>query len=66
MHHINEMRGGRDNDPEFFSRFRAQGAFAALMRQRFEKARAKHGLDGARMELDSTRFRPPSDQLSLF
>ncbi len=65
MAHITEMRGGRDNDPDFFSRFRARGPYAALMRQRFEKARAKHGLDQRRLELDCSRFRVPTSQLSL-
>jgi DNA repair photolyase len=66
MAHIAEMRGGKDNDPRFFDRFRAQGAYAALMRQRFEKAVAKHGLGRHRAELDCTRFQAPTDQLSLF
>ncbi|MEI6485132.1 MAG: PA0069 family radical SAM protein [Sphingomonadales bacterium] len=66
MHHIQEMRGGRDNDPNFFSRFRAAGPYAALMRQRFERACAAHGLSRERIPLDTTRFRPPTDQLSLF
>lgn len=38
MHHIQGMRGGKDNDPRFFARFQPSGAFAALMRQRFDKA----------------------------
>ncbi|GGE03188.1 radical SAM protein [Polymorphobacter glacialis] len=66
MSHITEMRGGRDNDPDFHTRFRGQGPYAALMRQRFEKAIARHGLTNARMNLDSTLFRPPTDQLTLF
>ncbi len=66
MSHIQEMRGGRDNDPRFFERFRGQGPYAALMRQRFERAAAKAGLDAPRADLDCTLFRPPSDQFSLF
>ena len=66
MSHIAEMRGGKDNDPRFFNRFQPQGAYAALMRTRFEKALARHGLGQARMDLDCTRFRVPTDQLQLF
>ena len=66
MHHINAMRGGKDNDPRFFARFAAQGPYAALMRQRFQKACATHGLSHERMALDCTQFRAPSDQISLF
>jgi DNA repair photolyase len=66
IHHINEMRGGKDNDPRFFARFQPAGPYAALMRQRFHKACAAHGLSRERMTLDSTQFRAPSDQFSLF
>ncbi len=66
MAHIAEMRGGKDNDPRFFNRFRAQGAYAVLMRTRFEKAKARHGLTGARMDLDCSLFRVPTNQLTLF
>ncbi len=66
MHHIQTMRGGKDNDPRFFERFRAQGPFAQLMQQRFHKACAAHGLSRDRIMLDCSRFRPPTDQFSLF
>lgn len=66
MHHITTMRGGKDNDPRFFTRFQAQGPYAALMRQRFQKACTAHGLSWERIELDCSRFRAPSDQFSLF
>lgn len=66
MSHITEMRGGRDNDPRFFDRFRAQGPYAALMRQRFEKACAKHGLSRDRVDLDGAQFRAPTAQMTLF
>ncbi len=65
MSHINTMRGGRDNDPRFFERFRGQGPYAALLRQRFEKARARHGLEVPQADLDCSQFRPPRDQLEL-
>ncbi len=66
MQHITEMRGGRDNDPRFFERFAGHGPYASLMRQRFEKARAKHGLDGPAPLLDCSRFRRPDAEPGLF
>ena len=65
MSHIAEMRGGRDNDPRFFNRFQAQGAYAALMRTRFQKAKARHGLDTPFPTLDCSQFKVPTDQLQL-
>jgi DNA repair photolyase len=71
MSRLKEIRGGRENDPEFGSRLRGQGSYATLYEQRFEVARRKLGLNGgdSRFELDTSRFRPPSapmPQQSLF
>ena len=66
MHHITSMRGGKDNDPRFFARFQAQGAFAALVRQRFAKSCTVHGLTLERLTLDCTQFRMPTTQFDLF
>ena len=66
MHNIQAMRGGRDNDPGFFTRFRPTGPIADLMRQRFDKACHAHGLSRQRIDLDCSQFRAPSDQFSLF
>ena len=59
---IQSLRGGRDNDPGFFSRMRGQGVWAELLRTRFRIARAKHGFsdDRRRLNLDCSRFRPPA------
>jgi DNA repair photolyase len=56
---IAAMRGGRDNDPNFFSRMRGQGPWAELIRTRFEIAAKKHGLGQARFALRRDLFRPP-------
>ena len=70
MSRVHEMREGRDNDPSFGSRMRGTGLFAELLRRRFQVARQRFGLDGHAMdfELDTARFRPPSQagQGSLF
>ncbi|MFO6447470.1 PA0069 family radical SAM protein [Erythrobacter sp. NE805] len=64
---VREMRGGRDNDPNFHSRFNPQGVWADLIRARFRVACRKAGIAKARFDLDASRFRPPrSDgQLAL-
>ena len=38
MSRVQQMRGGKDNDPEFGSRMVGQGIFAELLKQRFSKA----------------------------
>jgi DNA repair photolyase len=67
---VQQMRGGRDNDPNFHTRMRGQGPFAELLRRRFEVACGKHGFHRAReLRLDCSRFVPPrvpSPQGELF
>ena len=63
---IADMRDGRDNDPDFFSRMRGRGPYAALMRTRFEKACAKLGLAIARFDLRTDLFKVPTAQGDLF
>ncbi len=64
---VRDMRGGRDNDPNFHSRFKAQGVWADLIRARFAVACRRAGIGKARFDLDCSRFRPPDlgGQLSL-
>jgi hypothetical protein len=69
MARVREMRGGRDNDSQFGSRMTGQGLWAQLLRQRFEKATHRLGLNRKRVELDLTRFVPggrKAAQASLF
>ncbi|HOM15056.1 MAG TPA: radical SAM protein, partial [Rubrivivax sp.] len=49
----------RDNDPRFGSRMRGQGVWAELLRQRFDTACARLGLNRERFELDLAAFEPP-------
>jgi DNA repair photolyase len=57
---VQQMRGGRDNDPEFGSRMRGTGNFADLIAKRFALAKRRLGLDDHRQApLDTSRFRPP-------
>ncbi|MES2173768.1 MAG: PA0069 family radical SAM protein [Pseudomonadota bacterium] len=56
---INDLRGGRDNDPNFGTRMRGQGVWADLLRTRFVKARKRAGLGAERLTLRTDLFRPP-------
>ena len=63
---IRSLRGGRDNDPNFFSRHRGQGPWAELLHTRFEIACKKYGLRQAKFPLRTDLFRPPEgDQMRL-
>jgi len=66
---VQDIRGGRDNDPRFGARMHGQGQYADLIRKRFHLACQRLGLNGKRdVPLDTTRFRAPriSGQLDLF
>jgi DNA repair photolyase len=70
---VRQMRGGRDNDPEFGSRMTGTGNYAELIEKRFDIACRRYGLNGHGAgrnapELDCSRFRPPSrhGQMTLF
>jgi len=56
---INQLRGGKDNDPRFGDRMRGQGPWYELMLARFRLARRRLGLGGERVVLRSDLFRPP-------
>ena len=57
---LRDLRAGRENDPEFFTRMRGQGVYAGLFRKRFENACKKFGLITDRSELNTTLFAPPT------
>ncbi|PZU09233.1 PA0069 family radical SAM protein [Sphingomonas sp.] len=56
---IRSIRGGRDNDPDFFSRMKGQGPWAELLRTRFRIACRKLDLNRERLVLRTDLFRPP-------
>jgi DNA repair photolyase len=60
MARVRDMRGGKDNDSQFGTRMRGQGVWAELLRQRFEKACARLGLNRQKPVLDLSRFRRPA------
>ena len=64
---IRDLRGGRDNDPNFGSRMRGQGVWADLIRSRFVKARRKAGFGDDRLTLRTDLFHPSEGaQMRLF
>jgi len=67
MNTVREVRGGRDNDPEFFTRMKPGGVWADLIRTRFRLAARRLGMNSDKFDLDCSQFRKPSlgGQLSL-
>lgn len=66
---IRQMRGGKDNDPNFGSRMRGEGEFANLLKKRFDIACRRLGLNRERPPLDCSQFKAPAgaaEQLALF
>ncbi len=67
---INQARGGKDYDSRFGVRMRGTGAYAELLRTRFDLAKRRLGLDDAenRHRLSTALFTPPpvdESQLTL-
>jgi DNA repair photolyase len=59
MARVRDLRGGRDNDARFGTRMTGQGVWADLLRQRFDTAARRLGLNRKRIELDLSRFERP-------
>ena len=62
MNCVREMRGGKDYDRDLSLRMHGEGVWADLIRQRFEKAVKRLGMNltsGRFAELDTSRFRRP-------
>lgn len=56
---VRSLRGGRDNDPAFFTRMQGQGVWADLLRTRFRAAARRYGLENMRYPLDCDGFVAP-------
>ena len=59
MNIIRALRGGRDNDPNFFTRLQGFGPWAELMATRFKIAATRHGLNKDKQRLRTDLFVPP-------
>jgi DNA repair photolyase len=56
---IRDMRGGKDNDPNWFTRMQGFGPWADLLKTRFDRAMRKHGFQAERERLRTDLFEPP-------
>ena len=59
MARIRDMRGGHDYEARFGARMVGEGVWAQLLRQRFDKAVSRLGLNRDRVPLDLSLFRKP-------
>ncbi|WP_224701495.1 PA0069 family radical SAM protein [Devosia aquimaris] len=66
---VRDTRGGKDYDSRFGTRMTGEGPYATLLRQRFDKARERYGLDVKLPGLRNDLFVAPqleNAQMSLF
>ena len=67
LNRVREIRGGKLNDPNFKSRMRGEGIFAAQMAELFQLARKKSGIRERWPKLTTEHFRrAEKNQFSLF
>jgi DNA repair photolyase len=70
MSRVRQLRGGKENDPNFGTRQTGTGLLAELLRKRFENACQRLGLNRQRRGTDTetSLFKPPGtrQQLDLF
>ncbi len=57
---IRSLRGGKDNEAQFFKRFRPDGPWAKLFRDRFRIGCRRAGIERRMAALDCSRFEPPA------
>jgi DNA repair photolyase len=65
LHKIQELRGGKLNDPNFGSRMRGEGILAKEISDFFKISRRKAGLSGWDAELSTAHFRRPGQGTQL-
>lgn len=66
---VRDTRGGKDYDSRFGTRMTGEGPYATLLRQRFDKARERYGLEAKLPPLRNDLFIAPTletKQMSLF
>jgi DNA repair photolyase len=65
-HMIEQSHDGKVNDSRFGLRMRGEGPIADMVRQQYKKYGQLYGLNAERWELDTTIFKRPGEQISLF
>ncbi|MBE7198756.1 MAG: PA0069 family radical SAM protein [Parafilimonas terrae] len=63
---LRQARGGQENDSRFGHRFKGEGPYAEMIRQRVRLAGRRLGFGFGRMALNTQDFRRPGAQLDLF
>ena len=69
MSHVKEVRGGRENDPNFGTRQTGTGPIAWMIGRRFQMTAQRLGLNAERLKLRSDLFHRPlrkGEQMALF
>ncbi|SDX99014.1 PA0069 family radical SAM protein [Citreimonas salinaria] len=69
MGHLRAMHGGQDYSPQWHRRMRGEGAYAEIIKQRFDRAVRALAMNRATAPLRCDLFAPPlraGDQMSLF
>ena len=57
---VRSIRGGKDNDPKFFTRLKPSGVWADMFSARFRLACKRAGIGKTSFDLDCTQFRAPA------
>lgn len=68
MSHVKDVRGGKENDPNFGTRMTGQGPLAWMIGRRFQLACQKLGLNAHRLKLRTDLFHRPiqaGEQMAL-
>lgn len=65
-HLIEQSHDGKVNDSRWGVRMRGEGSIAEMVAQQYRKYGNLYGLNAERWELDTTQFRRPGAQISLF
>ncbi len=66
MRYVRELHGGRDYDPQWGKRLSGEGVYADLIRRRFQRATAQHGLARENPPLRTDLFRTPAAETPQF
>jgi DNA repair photolyase len=69
MAHVKDVRGGRENDPNFGTRHTGTGPVAWMIGRRFQLSAQRLGLNASRLKLRTDLFHAPAQmggQLTLF